>query len=315
MSGASFHRRERCPACASDTLATLYESAYDRPPIQDYLKDFYSAIGGVETEYLEGCLYVLCECAVCSLIFQRDIPNDMLMERLYERWIDPQKIFDKHEREDGLRYYSSHAQELMQIMSVLGAMPASLRCFDFAMGWSRWAAMVRAFGCQSYGSELSATRIEHARAQGLNVIGWDDIPQYRFDFINAEKVFEHIPEPLATLRHLKKALKADGLLRIHVPTAADMHRRLERMDWSAPKGSRYSLNAVAPLEHINCYRRSSLTRMAQEAGMTEVFIPMKTQYRYTTDWDGAKKIVQSLLAPIKRNLFKTINCIFLRSIG
>ena len=183
------------------------------------------------------------------------------------------------------------------------------------MGWSRWAAMVRAFGCQSYGSELSATRIEHARAQGLNVIGWDDIPQYRFDFINAEKVFEHIPEPLATLRHLKKALKADGLLRIHVPTAADMHRRLERMDWSAPKGSRYSLNTVAPLEHINCYRRSSLTRMAQEAGMTEVFIPMKTQYRYTTDWDGAKKIVQSLLAPIKRNLFKTINCIFLRSIG
>ena len=94
----------------------FYQSEYNTPPISDYLKDFYAPIGGVEPEYLEGSSYVLCECDVCRLIFQRDIPNEALMDRLYERWIDPEKIFNRHEQEDDLGYYSSYAQEVMQVM-------------------------------------------------------------------------------------------------------------------------------------------------------------------------------------------------------
>ena len=258
-------------------------------------------------------MYVLCECDVCRLIFQRDIPNNALMERLYERWIDPRKIFSRHQREDDLGYYSSYAQEIMQIISSFGTVPSSLRFLDFGMGWGKWALMVKAFGCDSYGTELSDARIDHARSNGLKVITWDEIPKYRFDFINAEKVFEHIAEPLATLCHLKKALKADGILKIHVPAAGDMHRRLRIMDWTSPEGSKKSLNPVAPLEHINFFRRSSLARMAKESGMEEASIPMKKQYRYTTDWGGTTRIVRNILAPLSRNVVKANNCIFLRS--
>ena len=192
-------RRDSCPACSSASFRTLYRSAYDKPPIRDYLEEFYSPIGGVETEYLEGCLYVLSECRACRLIFQRDIPSGALMQRLYERWIDPRKIFARRRREDDLEYHASHAQEIMQIISFLGPLPSSLRFLDFAMGWSQWALMARAFGCDSCGTELSAARIDHARSNGLEIIAWEDVPRHRFDFINAEKVFEHIPEPLATI--------------------------------------------------------------------------------------------------------------------
>ena len=186
-----------------------------------------------------------------------------------------------------------------RIISFFGAVPSSLRFLDFGMGWGKWALMVKAFGCDSYGTELSKARIDHARSNGLAVITWQDIPQHQFDVINAEKVFEHIPDPLATLRHLKKALTVGGLLRIHVPAAGNMRRRLKIMNWTAPEGSRESLNPVAPLEHINFFRRSSLTRMARESGLTEASIPITEEYGHTPD-SGAPK--------------KGDNCIFLRHI-
>jgi 2-polyprenyl-3-methyl-5-hydroxy-6-metoxy-1,4-benzoquinol methylase len=317
-----FERRKECPACASDIFRTLYQSQYDEPPVKEYLIDFYSPQGMVEFEYLSGATYILCECNVCGLIFQRDIPNETLMERLYEHWIDPKKVFSQHhkkvfsqhQKKDDLGYYSFYAQEIMQIISYFGREPSSLCFFDFGMGWGKWALMAKAFGCDSFGTELSLERVEYARSNGIKVIKWDEIPQHRFDFINTEQVFEHIPEPLQTLRYLKTALKSNGILKVSVPTANNIHRRLKKMDWKAPKGSKNSLNPVAPLEHINCFRRASLVKMASEAEMEEVFIPAIVQYRYTTHWSGLKRIAKNIFLPIYRNLLKKQNYIFLRNI-
>src|SRR5574341_979905 len=113
MSNPCFVRREECPACASGNFRTIYQSQYDRYPIKDYLVDFYSPQGMVEFEYLEGANYVLCECDVCGLIFQRDIPNESLMKKLYEYWLNPQKGFSQ-QKQEGLGYYSYYAQEIMQ---------------------------------------------------------------------------------------------------------------------------------------------------------------------------------------------------------
>jgi SAM-dependent methyltransferase len=174
--------------------------------------------------------------------------------------------------------------------------------------------MASAFGCDSYGTELSETRIKYAQAKGIKVIAWDEIPQYRFDFINTEQVFEHIPEPLQTLRHLKTALKPGGIIKVSVPEADDIKRRLRLMDWKAPKDSRNSLNPVAPLEHINFFRTKSLTKMARAAGMEEVFIPIKLQFRYSFDWGGIKQVAKNFLGPIYRNILRKGNYRFFRKV-
>jgi 2-polyprenyl-3-methyl-5-hydroxy-6-metoxy-1,4-benzoquinol methylase len=313
MSNRWFTRRNECPACASPGFKTLYESQYDKAPLKDYLIDFYSPQGMVEFEYLEGASYVLCECDTCGLVFQRDIPGDTLMERLYEHWLDPKKVFSQNQNEDSLGFYSGLAQELMGIISYLNKTPSSLRFFDFGMGWSQWALLTKAFGCESYGTELSVERIKYAESNGIKVIMWDEIPKHSFDFINTEQVFEHIAEPLQTLRHLGKALKTDGIVKISVPPANDIGRLLKIMDWKSPKGSRNSLNLVAPLEHINLFRRSSLVKMAEEAGMEEVSIPIKTQLRYATDWGSIKRCAKNILMPIIRNVLKRRSYIFLRN--
>jgi SAM-dependent methyltransferase len=304
-----FVRRTHCPICGSLKYRTLYASRYTDDPIRSYLESFYSEQGQVEFEYLQGAEYSLCECAQCDGIFQEHIPDDMLMERLYEHWIDPERMRSGF----GSDFASAcdYAQEIMQIIAFLDRKPSSLAFLDFGMGWGQWAMMARAFGCNCIGTELSESRIAFAASNGVQAVGWHELGERSFDFINTEQVFEHLPNPLETLRHFKRLLAPGGIVKISVPDANDISRRLRIMDWSAPKQSRNSLNAVAPLEHINCFRRRSISVMAAEAGMREVAIPMRLQYAYETGWYGRRRFLRNLVRPVYRNVLKNRNAVFL----
>ncbi len=313
MHNQYYSYRERCPACNSTILKELYRKPYDKPPISEYLESFYSLQGDMKVEYLKDANFDLCECENCCLIFQKEVPNDYFMKVIYEKWLDPKKAFRQHKENDDLDLYGYYAHEISTIIAYLHKVPSKLSFFDFGMGWGKWALMAKGFGCESYGSELSKERVEHAKSNGIKVVTWDEIPEHKFDFINTEQVFEHIPNPLDTLIHLKKSLKPDGILKISVPTANNIKHRLKRMDWKAKRGTRNSLNPVAPLEHINCYRRSSLIKMAELANMEEVVIPMKTQYMYTTNWCGAKRVAKNMLLPVYKNILKRKNYLFFRN--
>lgn len=272
-----FVKREFCPGCKSREYKTIYSCGFTESPIKEYLEFFYSPQGRVEFEYLKGAEYILDECHNCGMIYQKEIPNDFLMKKLYEEWIDSQKVFDQYEQSYNLDYYSGYAQEMMMLIKYFNTMPKQLKFFDFGMGWGNWCQMAKAFGCDSYGTELSEARIEYAKSNGIKVISWDEIPNYSFDFINTDQVFEHIPNPLETLNHLKKSLKPESLIKISVPDSCDIKKRLKVMDWTAPKGSKNSLNPVAPLEHINCFDHSSITRMADIAGFRLVENPFRIE--------------------------------------
>lgn len=308
----NFLTRVSCPICSSNKIRNIYEQSYIEDPIKGYLESFYSPQGGVEFCYLENVTYSLIECQNCLLIYQKNIPNNELMERIYDRWIDPELAFIRHLENDDLEYYSCYAQEIMQVIAYIGKIPSDLDFFDFGMGWGKWALMAKSFGCNSSGSELSMKRIDYSRANGINIISWEEISQHKFDFINTEQVFEHLPNPLKILIQLKNSLKEGGLIKISVPTTNDITRRLKIMDWKSKKGTRNSLNAVAPLEHINYFRRKSLIELATLAGLSEVFIPLRIQYQFTTNWRGGNRIAKNLLLPIIRNILKKQNYIFLR---
>lgn len=89
MNNQWFEERKKCPACEAENFKILYTADYDKGPIKEYLDDFYSEQGIIEYDYLKGAQYVLCECLSCGLIFQKDIPNAFLMDRLYDHWLDP----------------------------------------------------------------------------------------------------------------------------------------------------------------------------------------------------------------------------------
>lgn len=311
MSTNYFVEREFCPGCKSSKRRTIYSSIFVQSPIKEYLDSLYSAQGKIEFEYLNGAKFILDECLDCGMVYQEKIPNDFLMKKLYEEWL-AQTAFVSYQQKHDLDYYSEIAQEVMILVAYFNTIPSQLKFLDFGMGWGNWPRLAKAFSCDAYGTELSETMVEYAKSQGIKVIGWDEILNYEFDFINTEQVFEHIPEPLETLHHLKKSLKPKGLIKISVPNGNDIKRRLRVLDWTAPKGSRNSLNPVSPLEHINCFTHNSIIRMANIAGLETVKIPLASQYVYSTNWRPIQPMIKNVVRPIYRNIFQRSTRLFFR---
>jgi len=239
------------------------------PVIQDYLAKHYGHLGpGVELSYLEGSEYRLEECFGCGLVYQKEIPGPALMVRLYEQWLDP-KIENKRRN---THYYLWSAAQIAHGIDILDRLPGEVSFLDFGMGWGHWCLIAKGFGCASFGMDLSDVRSEQASRSGITVLGRDDLVSHRFDFINAEQVFEHIADPLGTLMSFVEALNPGGVVRISVPRGWDIKPRLQlkTWQWGLPDSAVDSLMAVAPLEHINCFNYRALEAMGERAGLASV---------------------------------------------
>jgi len=287
-----FIKRLQCPVCQSNNLNTRYSQSYENDAIKNYLDDFYNPQGGVEHVYLEGTDYSLKGCMDCNLVFQENIPNDDLMFRLYEQWIDA-NIVCKAQEQYPLWYHESYANQVVDLISYFKETPNNLTFLDFGMGWGKWCLMAKAFGCKVYGLELSEARIAYAKSNGLDVLKNTDLSKYEFDYINTDQVFEHIPKPLETLQDLIQCLKPNGVIKISVPNGNTIEKVLEHMDWNAKKGESNSLNAVAPLEHINCFKSQTIKKLASQCDLELIEIP-KARKQYKSKTDFVKKSIKEV---------------------
>jgi SAM-dependent methyltransferase len=306
---AHFVDREACPGCDERVGTTLYRASFVEPPVRDYLVSFYSIRGGIDLEQLRGAEYELVRCPACSLVYQRQVPDDDLMGLLYDEWTAPGQVL--HE-DDSLAYRMALVDEVSTMLRLFPQPAASLRFLDFGMGSGIWCRVVSALGAQAHGTEISRERLAQARSSGISVVSWEDIPGSGFDLINAEQTFEHLREPLATLRHLRRGLRTGGIIKIAVPNGDDILRRLRSMDWTAPKGSRRSLNAVSPLEHINCFGHRALVRMAHLAGLEPMRSRIRDQHA-TIDWRSPRATAKSVLRPFYRRVRPGGTYLYLRA--
>ncbi len=297
MSGA-FVERERCPGCEGPRRETLFECAYSDDPIRTVVRDAYPTMTDGDRELIGGERYVLDRCDRCGLVWQRFAPGPAVLTQLYESWAAPDQL---HGRQDTLRHGQATAQEVMLVLEHFGQSPSAISVLDFGSGWGRWPRMAAAFGCQAYGADLSTEQAAWATGQGVTMLDPDDLPAARFHFINTEQVFEHLVDPLGTVRRLAQALRGGGLLKISVPNAADLDRRLRRGRWDAAKHTADSLNAVHPLEHLNAFTAGAIEAMAVTAGLRRVKIPLREQYAAATNWRPPKEFVRNLGKPLVRN--------------
>ncbi len=96
-------------------------------------------------------------------------------------------------------------------------------------------------------------------------------PGPHFECLYANQVFEHLPEPAATLQQLCARLTADGLVYLRVPDGRGVVEQLARRGWSP------ALDAIHPLEHINCFTRKTLIELAAGAGLRPISPPLRLQ--------------------------------------
>jgi len=96
------------------------------------------------------------------------------------------------------------------------------RFLDVGCGTGRDLAYQRDFGLRVAGVEWNASAAEAARAQyGIDVragsLEQANFPDRAFDVIHMSHVFEHVPNPAATLDEAHRLLDANGLIILKVP--------------------------------------------------------------------------------------------------
>ncbi len=273
-----FRQRESCPACGGTARRELFRIAFEQPQLATFIDSFYA--GRVPLEALRGNEFGLVECRDCALVFQDPVLDDDGMAELYDRWVDQARSLDKKRHANASRY-RQYAGQVMTLMRLLPGRPDRIRVLDFGMGWGYWARMATAHGLDVCGLELSPARRAHAESMGVRVI--DRLPEAgdRFDFIYANQVFEHLAEPRATLRDLAARLAPQGVLQIRVPDGRGVAAQLERAGWSP------DMDAVHPLEHINCFDRNTLLRFTREAGLRAIDPPARLSWGSL--WGGLRR--------------------------
>jgi len=285
--------RSCCPVCGEERVRTLYRAAFDKGPIRDYLVAFYPALPPEDLGLLKGGELVLEECPSCSLIWQRFVPTPFLLDRLYGTWVGDTG-FVTH---DDVAYQAATAEEVLLALRLAGKPPSEVSVLDFGMGWGRWPRIAAAMGCAAFGVEPSEPAADHARRHGVTVLGLDELPDETFDFVNCEQVFEHLVEPVETLTRLARALGARGWLKIAVPSGKGVAERLRSPDWEAGKGSAESLNAVAPLEHVNCFSSRSLEVLGERAGLEPARPKATALYSATVGLWPPRALLRGLARP------------------
>ncbi len=288
----NFVYRANCELCGSNKKRVLFSEEFTNPLIWNFLEAYYQ--GRIDKSDLSGAQYEVVKCLECGFIWQIQILNDELTEKLYNTWISPGESCLKKKTAD-ISVFSGYARQIEVLSFLLGKKPFEIDVLDFGMGWGYWCLMAKAFGYKASGFEISKERIEFAKKNGINVIeNFSDITANQFDFINTEQVFEHVPNPIQTLKALARALKKEGLIKISVPNGRGIEQELTRPGW------RPSKDAIHPLEHINCFTHQTLVKAGKLAGLELIRQPFLLGYRY-----NLKSYLKGILGKYYQQYFGT----------
>jgi len=244
--------------------------SYSEPRMAAFIREFYA--GRVPPDALRGEVYRVVACEQCEFLFQDPVLDDGGMQLLYEHWIDAARSLRKKQAA-AHTLASRYAGQLRSLAALMPGPPAARRLLEFGMGWGYWCRAAREFGFEVSGYELSSRRREYAREMGIDVIDELPPPGEHFEGIYASQVFEHLPEPRQTLQALCARLAAGGIVYLRVPDGRGVARALRENGWSS------GLQAVHPLEHINCFTRATLVRLAASAGLRRVDPPPRLNWR------------------------------------
>lgn len=296
-----FVQRKSCPACGSIPFHVLLSCSYLAPALWRGLSAHYQRIDEIKPS-LENAEYTLLQCPQCELVYQRWVPNDALLRVVYGDWYPA----DAPPLDQAPPFATRDGQEVFAAAESLSRSPKGLRVYDYGMGWGAWAIMAARMGCRASGIEYSEEKNAFASKHGVTITKAEALDAESFDFINVDQVLEHVLDPGPVLKTLARALCKDGILKISVPKANDIERRLARGNWTLPAHHRETLNPVWPFEHVNLFNTRALVSLATSAGLTPRRLPRGASYtflQHTQPTQLSRPIVKELAKGLARPLY------------
>jgi SAM-dependent methyltransferase len=277
-----FSSREECPVCGSSEYKIIYSCPLTSAPIRGMINTHYRCQGLVNWEYLDGTDYVVCDCSVCKLIYQKNIPNDFMLDQIYNVMIAPAFLQRFESSLLTVGNFENIASELGALFRRIPKHPTQVCVLDYGFGYGRWARAAVAIGAKVFATEISPDKISFASTIGVKIIDDEAMSKMQFDLIHAEQVFEHLTHPQREFGKLARVLAPDGLMAVGVPRQGKIRRLLKQygmIDWSPLERAwnsnvgkhgmrRYQdYNCIIPLEHLNAYSRKAIGILGENNGL------------------------------------------------
>lgn len=190
--------------------------------------------------------YKVHECRDCGLLFlnPQPEPEDLMAHYPAEYCAyDDERRFEARDENLYRIFYgedSSWAARLLHLpyhhaLRTITGGPGT-RLLDVGCGSGHFLAMMkRALGFDVYGVEAFGKNESFAKRHGLNIFRGTlteaHFPAQFFDVVTMSHVLEHMPDPRAALKEVRRLLKPDGTLIIAVPNSASLLRYLFGRDW------------------------------------------------------------------------------------
>lgn len=272
-----FVARAACPVCSSDSLSQIYRCSLTEPPIRDLIASHYERQGEIDWSLLSGTDYVLEECRECGLIYQRNVPNNELLSRVYDGFIAPRFLAELEAERLTIETFNEVAGELSVLFRLCGKHPAEITFLDYGFGHGRWARVARALGATVFATEISAEKISAAASIGVVIIADEELDRQRFDIVHTEQVFEHLVEPGREFRRLAAA--TEGVMKVAVPWHGNIPALLkskgmtskspfnDSLDGKRLSNSDFSYVSILPLEHLNAYSPRTMEYLARQSSL------------------------------------------------
>ena len=194
------------------------------------------------------------ECEQCSHVFVSPRLRPEIVADIYARFW---KSFEPTEMpRDEFAIY------LCRQLAELRGQPGKL--LDFGSGWGSYLYAAKQIGWDAIGIEVDTAKIDFARRYGVTAMKGDlldrQFEESSFDAVIAQQVFEHLYDPVAYLKEVRRILKPGGVLFISVPNYGGIAARVSGQRWEM----------VSPVGHVRYFTRRTLAHMLEEHGFTVV---------------------------------------------
>lgn len=291
--GARFIERARCISCESPAVSRVAAGTYREAPLRQLILD--DPWGECPLPFLEDARWELVECRGCRTVFHRWVLAAEWQDVKFERWMGADAIRSFEARagarssarafEEGRRW-TEHVLRIERLTRPIREGPC--RVLDFGCGWGSFLAVAKTFGLDAHGVDRDAHRL--ASARGVQVAAdLDALPPEPFHAITLFEVLEHLEEPMALLRALRKRIVTGGILVAETP------------DCSGVSGIRTvdEFRAVHPLDHVNAFTPASLRKFVERAGFQVIASPVSVVAN--APWELARALGRQ----VKRGLRRT----------
>lgn len=209
------------------------------------------------------------DCESCGFKHIVPIPTPEQLDEVYrkEYYSSEKPLYFERAREDADWWDSVYADRYDTLEESLP--PERRRLLDVGSGPGSFLLHGKRRGWQTLGVEPSCQAAEYSASLGLDVVeGFltgELAPELgTFDAINANQVFEHLPDPRGMVRLLYDMLAPGGVLCICVPNDYNPFQATLR------DACDYAPWWVAPPHHINYFDGDSLGMLLSAAGFDVV---------------------------------------------